>query len=392
MARSWSFPPFRLDLGTGSLWRDDTWVPLPPKAFTVLATLVAQAGQVVTKEALFDAAWPDTAVTDGVLKGCIRQIRRALGERAGMASSIATVHRRGYRFCLPVTPVEGPLSGAAPEGRVAAIGPRAPSSVVATSPSGLVGREAELAQLQQWWAQACQGRRQVVFITGEAGIGKTTLVDAFVAQMAATAVVWSARGQCIEHYGAGEPYLPLLEALGQWGRGPDGAQLVALLHQSAPTWLVHLPALVPAADYEAVQRRAGRATRERMLRELAEAVEGLTAARPLLLVLEDLALERSGDAGLAGVCGAAAGGGAALGAGDLSAGGGGDAGPSGAAGDAGVAAAWPGRGGALGVVGGAGGGGVSDAAFGGGSASSKPGAGAAAAHRGQSAVSRHGGG
>jgi DNA-binding winged helix-turn-helix (wHTH) protein/tetratricopeptide (TPR) repeat protein len=288
MARSWSFPPFRLDLGTGSLWRDDTWVPLPPKAFTVLATLVAQAGQVVTKEALFDAAWPDTAVTDGVLKGCIRQIRRALGERAGMASSIATVHRRGYRFCLPVTPVEGPLSGAAPEGRIAAIGSRAPSSVVATSPSGLVGREAELAQLQQCWAQARQGRRQVVFITGEAGIGKTTLVDAFVAQMAATAVVWSARGQCIEHYGAGEPYLPLLEALGQWGRGPDGAQLVALLHQSAPTWLVHLPALVPAADYEAVQRRAGRATRERMLRELAEAVEGLTAARPLLLVLEDL--------------------------------------------------------------------------------------------------------
>jgi len=288
MARSWSFPPFRLDLGTGSLWRDDTWVPLPPKAFAVLVTLVAQAGQVVTKEALFEAAWPDTAVTDGVLKGCIRQIRRALGERAGTASSIATVHRRGYRFCVPVTPVEEPGSGAGPAGRVAAIAPLAPSPVVAASPSGLVGREAALAQLQQCWAQACQGRRQVVFITGEAGIGKTTLVDAFVAQMATTEVVWSARGQCIEHYGAGEAYLPLLEALGQWGRGPDGAHLVALLHQSAPTWLVYLPALVPAADYEAVQRRAGGATRERMLRELAEAVEGLTAQRPLVLVLEDL--------------------------------------------------------------------------------------------------------
>jgi predicted ATPase/DNA-binding winged helix-turn-helix (wHTH) protein len=288
MARSWSFPPFRLDLGTGSLWRGDALVPLPPKPFAVLATLVAHAGQVVTKEALFDAAWPDTAVTDGVLKGCIRQIRHALGERAGTASSIATVHRRGYRWCVPVTPVEGPLSGTGPEGPVAAVGPRAPSPVGAPSLSGLVGREAELAQLQQCWAQACQGRRQVVFITGEAGIGKTTLVDAFVAQVAATAVVWSARGQCIEHYGAGEPYLPLLEALGQLGRGPDGAQLVALLHQVAPTWLVHLPALVPAADAEAVQRRVGGATRARMLRELAEAVEGLTAQRPVVLVLEDL--------------------------------------------------------------------------------------------------------
>jgi DNA-binding winged helix-turn-helix (wHTH) protein/predicted ATPase len=288
MARSWSFPPFRLDLDTGSVWREDELVPLPPKPFAVLAALVAHAGQVVTKEALFEAAWPDTAVTDGVLKGCIRQIRHALGERAGTASYIITVHRRGYRFCVPVTPIEGTVSGAVPDGRFAAIGALAPSPVMAASPSGLVGREAELAQLQRWWAQACQGRRQVVFITGEAGIGKTTLVDAFVAQMAATAAVWSARGQCIEHYGAGEAYLPLLEALGQLGRGPDGAHLVALLHQSAPTWLVHLPALVPAADDEAVQRRAGGATRERMMRELAEAVEGLTAQRPVVLVLEDL--------------------------------------------------------------------------------------------------------
>ena len=67
MAQAWSFPPFRLEVSTGSLWRDDVLVPLPPKPFAVLAALVAQAGQVVTKEALFAAAWPDTAVTDGVL-------------------------------------------------------------------------------------------------------------------------------------------------------------------------------------------------------------------------------------------------------------------------------------------------------------------------------------
>jgi hypothetical protein len=64
--RSWSFPPFRLDLDTGSLWRDDALVPLPPKPFVALAALEAHADQVVT---------------DGVLKGCLRQIRRASGER-----------------------------------------------------------------------------------------------------------------------------------------------------------------------------------------------------------------------------------------------------------------------------------------------------------------------
>jgi len=128
----------------------------------------------------------------------------------------------------------------------------------------------------------------MVFITGEAGIGKTTLVDAFVAQITATEPVWRGWGQCLEQHGAGEPYLPLLEVLGRWGRGPDGSQLVAMLRQQAPSWLLQLPALVPEDAYEVLQRRGGGVTRERMLRELAEAVEALTATRPVVLVLEDL--------------------------------------------------------------------------------------------------------
>jgi predicted ATPase len=152
----------------------------------------------------------------------------------------------------------------------------------------MVAREGELAQLQQHFGQALQGVRQVVFITGEAGIGKTTLVDAFVARVEAMAEVWIGRGQCIEQHGAGEAYLPLLEALGRLGRGPDGGRLIELLRRHAPSWLVHLPALVPASEIEALQRRAGGATRARMLRELAEAMEALTAERPLVLVLEDL--------------------------------------------------------------------------------------------------------
>ena len=125
-------------------------------------------------------------------------------------------------------------------------------------------------------------------ITGEAGIGKTTLVDAFVAQLVAAEAIWYGRGQCIEQYGAGEAYLPLLEALGQLGQGPDGVRLVEILRQQAPSWLLQMPALLPAADYDALQRRSGSTTRERMLRELAEAIETLTAEHPLVLVLEDL--------------------------------------------------------------------------------------------------------
>jgi predicted ATPase/DNA-binding winged helix-turn-helix (wHTH) protein len=285
---SWSFPPFRLDPVTGSLWRDEQLVPLPPKPFAVLACLVEYAGQVVTKEALLDAVWPETAVTEGVLKGCIRQLRRVLGETTGTPQYIATVHRRGYRFVAPVMLVPAlaeasmSASSSVPPGAILPLPSHAGSLPL------LVGRETELTHLHQWWAQARQGTRQVVCVTGEAGIGKTTLVDAFVAQVGATASVWISRGQCIEQHGPGEPYLPLLEAIGRLGRGPDGPRLVALLQQYAPSWLVHLPALVPEGEVEALWRRAGGATRERMLRELAEAVEALTAEQPLVLVLEDL--------------------------------------------------------------------------------------------------------
>jgi predicted ATPase len=183
----------------------------------------------------------------------------------------------------PVTVQE--LPAPTPE---AAAEPFRGSQTVLTPPALLVARQAEMAQLHQGWTQALQGTRQVIFVTGEAGIGKTTLVDAFVAQIATSATVWFGRGQCIEQYGAGEAYLPLLEAFGQLGRGRDGARLVELLHQHAPSWLLQMPALLPASAYEVLQQRSSGTTRDRMLRELAEAVETLTIERPLVLVVEDL--------------------------------------------------------------------------------------------------------
>ena len=100
--RQWCFGPFRLDPTTESLWRDEVLLPLPPKPFAVLAYLVVHAGQVVSKETLLDAVWPNTAVTEGVLKTCLGQIRQVLGETARAPQYIATLHRRGYRFVASV--------------------------------------------------------------------------------------------------------------------------------------------------------------------------------------------------------------------------------------------------------------------------------------------------
>jgi hypothetical protein len=94
------------------------------------------------------------------------------------------------------------------------------------------------------------------------------------------------RGQCLEQYGTSEAYLPVLEAIGRLGR--QQAQVVDVLRAHAPMWLLQLPSLVSASDQEALTREVLGATSERMLREMGEALEALTANLPLVLILEDL--------------------------------------------------------------------------------------------------------
>jgi DNA-binding winged helix-turn-helix (wHTH) protein/predicted ATPase len=275
------FGDYVLDTERQELQRAGAPVPLRRKVFQVLVYLLTHHARVVPKQELLEHLWPDQFVGDEALLSCIRTLRRALGERGRAPRLLRTLHGQGYRVVAHVEtrdprPLDVPALRAA--------------HPPAATPPGLppVGREAALRGLHAWLAHARRGVRQMVFVTGEAGLGKTTLVEAFVAQLGAEGPLWLGHGQCVEHYGAGEPYLPVLEALSRLGRGPGGEEIVALLAQQAPTWLVQMPGLIPPAALEAVQRRLAGATRERMLRELAEALERLTARQPLVLVLEDL--------------------------------------------------------------------------------------------------------
>src|SRR5262249_36020883 len=105
-----SFGPFRLDPANKQVWCEQQPIPLKPKTFTVLRYLIAHAGRLVIKEELLDALWPDVHVTDGVLKVCIRELRRALGDEAQAPQYITTVHRRGYRLIPPLHPTASPVS------------------------------------------------------------------------------------------------------------------------------------------------------------------------------------------------------------------------------------------------------------------------------------------
>src|SRR5262247_1838242 len=261
-----AFGPFHLDDAQGRLWQGAQGLPLRPQSLALLRYLVEHPGRLVTKTELRQHVWAGTHVTDTVLRVSVHEVRQALGDVAAAPRYLATVGGQGYRFLL----------GDAQEG--------APP----LTPGPLVGRQGDVEAVEQCFQRAAQGARQLVLLSGEAGIGKTTVVELVLARLAPERGVRMARGQCAEHYGEGEPYLPFLEALGQLCRGPQHAAVLAMLRRYAPLWLAQMLGVLSEAEQERLQRQVQGASAARMLRELAEALDVLTAEVPLLLVLEDL--------------------------------------------------------------------------------------------------------
>jgi DNA-binding winged helix-turn-helix (wHTH) protein/tetratricopeptide (TPR) repeat protein len=267
-----AFGLFTLDTTNHCLWCADERAFLTPKAFDILRYLVEHADRLVTQDELLEALWPATYVNPEGVRKYILEIRKVLGDQPRQPMFIETVPKRGYRFIAALTEANR----------------AAQRDSVVPGTGNMVGREAALSRLGGYFEQAAGGERQVVFITGEAGIGKTTLVDLFQQAAARDPNVRVARGQCIEGFGGKEAYYPMLEALGPLLQDAENSSLVQTLAERAPTWLIQFPALVKPAQRESLQREILGGTRERMVREICEALEAITAQRPLIVILEDL--------------------------------------------------------------------------------------------------------
>jgi DNA-binding winged helix-turn-helix (wHTH) protein len=270
------FLPFRLDTVNQCLWRGEgaaaERILLAPKAFAVLRYLVEHPGRLVGHTELLEAVWPETYVQPEVLKSHIAAIRGVLGDDARKPLFIETLSRRGYRFIAPVGE-----------------GVRAKPLPTSGPPKLLVGRDGPLAELHQYFERMSNGERQIVFITGEPGIGKTAVADAFIDRAATeTSDTRFARAQCIEGYGSKEAYYPMLEVLAALCHGEDGDAIVQILAAQAPTWLAQFPALLTPDRGEVLRREILGATRERMLREIGDALEAIASRSPLVIVFEDL--------------------------------------------------------------------------------------------------------
>ncbi len=156
--------------------------------------------------------------------------------------------------------------------------------------AAFVGRGPELGRLEGFLQQAIDGSGRVVFITGEPGIGKTSLSDEFLRRARARFPSLSiARGRCVEQYGTGEAYLPFLDAVGALLDGPARDRLAAIMRTSAPTWCWQLPtAFSSTGAMEKLQQETIGATKERMMREMGDALGVFATTAPVVLLLEDL--------------------------------------------------------------------------------------------------------
>lgn len=266
------FGEFRVDEVARRLLRGDAAVPLRPKPWTLLSILIERAGQVVTRDEVARLVWPDVVVGDDSIAKAVRELRTALGDDARTPRYLETVHRIGLRFI-------GEVSRGVPRPAAAAAPASAPTHAAA------VGRSDELAVLDQHLRRAVDGARQFVFVAGDGGIGKSTLVRAFLDSLptgaGAPRLLFA---QSPERVALAEAYAPLLDAVETLRRRERGAGLDELLRSHAPQWQAQLPG--SGASSQVGAGGAG-ATTARMLREGVSFLEALAEERPVVLVLED---------------------------------------------------------------------------------------------------------
>jgi predicted ATPase/DNA-binding winged helix-turn-helix (wHTH) protein len=247
------FGCFQLDAADQGLWCDGKQVPLAPKPFAVLRYLVENPQRLVTHDELLDALWPETYVQPQVLRTYVLELRKLLGDDPDEPQYIQTVPKRGYRFVSKVTTVKQEAADAAD-----------------ASGFRIVGRDMELEKLDGDLERAARGIRQMVFLTGDSGSGKTALLDAFCSRVCSDDGVRMARGQSVEGFGGKEAFYPVREALAQLSDHETTSQVLAKL---LPAWF--------GKKSESEAKTPG-------LGEICEAVEAFAQNAPLLLVLEDL--------------------------------------------------------------------------------------------------------
>jgi predicted ATPase len=258
--RIYEFGDFRVDTGRFLLIRAGNTNHITPTVFRILVILLERAGQVVPKDQLMQFVWPDSFVEEGNLNRNVSTLRQALEEKPGDHRYIETVPKAGYRFIAPVRSMDYQ----APTGSL--------RKAVNETSHHLTGRESERTALHTAYESAKRGRGGIVGVSGDAGIGKTALLDSFIGSLLEEGESFHlARGVCSEPLTESEPFMPWIESLGDLARESTVNQI---MEKAAPTWLREIS-------------HAGSGAPNRMKRELLDFCREVSAFHPLIVFIDD---------------------------------------------------------------------------------------------------------
>jgi DNA-binding winged helix-turn-helix (wHTH) protein/tetratricopeptide (TPR) repeat protein len=269
--RVFRFGKFEYDATARQLRKGGRRIRVPDKPLQVLQLLLERAGTPVSRAEIRENLWNGKVHVEfeDNLNHAVRTLREALADSPGKPRYIETLPRLGYRFIAEV---------------------REPNAARSRIHVGQrpVGRAKELAELNAAYASVQEGRGPALFITGEPGMGKTTLAQQFLTAVSSLSGGLVAVGRCSERLAGVEAYLPVLECIDDLLRQDPAPATRELLMQVAPTWYGRFVCHPESPSFAAAAPKAKAASQERMKREFIALLERLCQGRPAILFLDDL--------------------------------------------------------------------------------------------------------
>lgn len=277
----YAFGQFRLQTDTHLLCYESTTIRLQPKIYQLLVYFLQHTGRLISKKELFNEVWDGRIVEDSALRLAVNTLRKALQDETKTPRYISTTCKCGYRF-LPDVRVETDSQRNTESLQTYGL-PYKPNRNLHVD---VKPYDFELKQLLDAFRETSTGKRNLIFLNGHQGLGKTALLERFLASIEKTEFGFL-RARCVHLESAAEPFLPLLEALERRCQQAYGKLLIECLQQLAPTWLYQMLNVLSSEAIADLESKVSHITTGRMLREGADFFEMLACQSTFILILDN---------------------------------------------------------------------------------------------------------